>query len=135
MKLDFAVCADYAAVDAAGKLTIVGIFDFIKAATLPALWPDMVLLLRLKIRRSELGVAQKVVVKLATEDGQQLIQVEGEFNSGVAEGKVVPVETSVNHILRFQNMSFPKPGVYTFDILINNSEAGSVPLTVMLRES
>lgn len=134
MKLDFAVCADYAAVDAAGKLTIVGIFDFINAATFPASWPDMVLLLRLKIHRSELGTAQKVVVKLATEDGHQLIQVEGEFNSGPVPGKQPAVESSVNHILRFQNMTFPRPGVYTFDILINNSVAGTVPLALNQRK-
>lgn len=130
MKLDFAVCADYAAVDAASKLTIVGVFDFINAATFPASWPDMVLLLRLKIHRSELGTAQKVVVKLANEDGQQMIQVEGEFNSSPLPGKQPSVENSVNHILRFQNIVFPKPGVYTFDILINNSVAGTVPLTL-----
>lgn len=131
MKLEFAALADYAGVDGAGKLTVVGIFDRIFAKQVPAVWPDLVLLLRFRIHRSELGTPQKVLVKLATEDGKTLMQIEGDFTPNVIEGAAALPEGTVNHILRFQSLTFPAMGVYTFDVLINNTHVGGAQVAVV----
>ena len=131
VRLEFAALADYAASDASGKLTVVGIFDRIFAQQVPVVWPDMVLLLRFRIHRSELGTAQKVLVKLATEDGRALMQIEGDFTPGAKEGTTPLPESTVNHILRFQGLTLPAMGVYTFDVLINNTHVGGAQVAVV----
>ena len=48
MYLDFAVIADYALVDQAGKLSVLGIFQHIWVQQFPAMHPRLHLVLRLK---------------------------------------------------------------------------------------
>src|SRR2546430_9815832 len=55
MHLDFAVVADYAIVDQAGKLSVLGIFQHIWVQQFPAMHPRLHLVLRLKGRRTEIG--------------------------------------------------------------------------------
>lgn len=67
-------------------------------------WPDLVLLLRFRIHRSELGTPRKVVVKLATEDGATLMNIEGDFTANAMPDAAALPETAVNHILRIQSL-------------------------------
>src|SRR5437899_4423325 len=55
MHLDFAVIADYALVDQAGKLSVLGIFQHIWVQQFPATHPRLHLVLRLKGRRTEVA--------------------------------------------------------------------------------
>ncbi|HYU91551.1 MAG TPA: hypothetical protein VE966_13960 [Gemmatimonadales bacterium] len=54
MHLDFAVVADYAIVDQAGKLSVLGIFQHIWVQQFPAMHPRLHLVLRLKGKRGVL---------------------------------------------------------------------------------
>jgi hypothetical protein len=49
--LDFAVIADYALVDQAGKLSVLGIFQHVWVQQFPAMHPRLHLVLRLKGKR------------------------------------------------------------------------------------
>ena len=55
MHLDFAVVADYALVDQAGKISVLGIFQHIWVQQFPAMHPRLHLVLRLKGKRTEIG--------------------------------------------------------------------------------
>ena len=55
MILDFAVVADYALVDQAGKISVLGIFQHIWVQQFPAMHPRLHLVLRLKGKRTEVG--------------------------------------------------------------------------------
>lgn len=133
MQVDFAALADYAAPDASGKLTVVGIFDEIYAQQAPVIWPSMVLLLRFRIKRSELGESQKMVVKLMGEDGDILFQIDGEFTAQ-AQGEIQHrPEGTMNQILQIGGLKLPRFGAYSFEILLNNTAVASVPLYVRSR--
>ena len=54
LHLDFAVVADYAIVDQAGKLSVLGIFQHIWVQQFPAMHPRLHLVLRLKGKRTEI---------------------------------------------------------------------------------
>ena len=61
MHLDFAVVADYALVDQAGKISVLGIFQHIWVQQFPAMHPRLHLVLRLKGKRTEIEAAAVLV--------------------------------------------------------------------------
>jgi hypothetical protein len=133
MQVEWAALADYAAVDAAGKLTVVGVFEEIYSPHEPIIWPAMMLLLRFKIKRPEIGLKQKVVVRLSNEDGAMIFQLEGDVTPNLIPGAKARSEATINQILRINGLQFPKFGSYTFDILLNNNAVAAVPLFVIHR--
>ena len=72
MHLDFAVVADYAIVDQAGKLSVLGIFQHIWVQQFPAMHPRLHLVLRLKGKRSEIGEHQ-VQIRLVDEQDSEIL--------------------------------------------------------------
>ncbi len=72
MILDFAVIADYALVDQAGKLSVLGIFQHIWVQQFPATHPRLHLVLRLKGRRTEVG-EHTVQIRLLDEQDAEIL--------------------------------------------------------------
>ena len=126
MHLDFAVVADYALVDQAGKLSVLGIFQHIWVQQFPAMHPRLHLVLRLKGKRTEVGEHQ-VQIKLLDE---QHVEILG-GNGGVtfAEPPAGVTEIEAGAILVF-DVPFPHQGIYRFEITVDGDLKASVPLTV-----
>ena len=133
MQVDFATIADYAAIDSTGKLTVVGVFDEIYAQQFPVVWPVMVLLLRLRIKRVELGLKQQMLIKLSDADGKVLFQIEGEFTPESAAPSPHRPDGTVNQIIRITNTQFPEAGAYSIDVFVNNTAVAAVPIYVLER--
>src|SRR2546430_16544408 len=72
MHLDFAVVADYALVDQAGKLSVLGVFQHIWVQQFPAMHPRLHLVLRLKGKRTEIG-EHSVQIRLVDEQGTEIL--------------------------------------------------------------
>jgi len=72
MHLDFAVVADYAIVDQAGKLSVLGIFQHIWVQQFPAMHPRLHLVLRLKGKRTEVG-EHHVQIRLVDEQNAEVL--------------------------------------------------------------
>src|SRR5437867_11776402 len=72
MHLDFAVVADYAIVDQAGKLSVLGVFQHIWVQQFPAMHPRLHLVLRLKGERTEIG-EHSVEIRLVDEQGTEIL--------------------------------------------------------------
>ena len=126
MHLDFAVIADYALVDQAGKLSVLGIFQHIWVQQFPAMHPRLHLVLRLKGRRTEVG-EHAVQIRLLDEEDAEMLG--GSGNVTFAEPPAGITEIEAGAILVF-DVPFPHPGLYRFAITVDGAEQASVPVTV-----
>lgn len=72
MKTEILALADFAA-DYGGKLTVVGMFDTLTCATLPAVYPNCSLAIKLRFGLAEAG-AKRLRIIVSDPDGQPLLQ-------------------------------------------------------------
>ena len=128
MQIRLALLADYANVTAEGKLNILGIFDRITVQEVPAVHPQMHLILRLEAHSSERRRTHSVEIRLHDPDGQTVFEVKGDIVPQGAAG----LSTSTNQILTLNNLQLGKTGGYQFIVFIDNDLKTEVPLGVEL---
>jgi hypothetical protein len=126
VQVKLALLADYANVTAEGKLNILGIFDRINVMEIPAVHPQMHLILRLEAHPAERNRPHNVEIRLHDPDGETVFDVRGDF---VPQGKAGET-IATNQILTLNNLQLAKPGGYTFVVLVNNDLKTEVPLAV-----
>jgi Family of unknown function (DUF6941) len=126
LHLDFAVVADYALVDQAGKISVLGIFQHIWVQQFPAMHPRLHLVLRLKGKRTEIG-EHGVQIRLADDQGAEVLGGSGNVNFAEPPAGVTEIEAAA--ILVF-DVPFPHAGVYRFEITVDGAPAADVPITV-----
>lgn len=126
MILDFAVVADYALVDQAGKISVLGIFQHIWVRQFPAMHPRLHLVLRLKGKRTEVG-EHGVQIRLADEGGLEILGGNGTVNFAEPPAGVTDIEAGA--ILVF-DVPFPHEGTYRFEITVDGAVLATVPITV-----
>lgn len=130
MDVAFALLADAANISREGKLNILGAFDRIYGTKFPLTWPRMVLVTRFVASASEFGQEKSLEIVTLDADGKRL---------GAATGKMrVPQGQSgrqlkINHVLPMA-MTFPGPGQYSIEILVNGEPKATVQLEVVQRE-
>jgi len=128
MQVKLAVLADYANVTGDGKLNILGIFDRMTVREIPAVHPQMHLVLRLEAHSAEKDRLHTIEIRLQDPDGQSIFDVQGEI---VPRGEFnSPVST--NQILTLNNLQLTKIGEFTFLVFVNNDLKAEVPLMVDL---
>ena len=126
MQVKLAVLADYANVTGDGKLNILGIFDRVNVGQLPAVHPQMHLVLRLEAHASERDRSHKIEIRLHDPEGATIFEVNGDI---VPHGDgAQPVST--NQILTLNNLQLQKIGAYNFVVFINNDLKSELPLHV-----
>lgn len=126
MQAKLAVLADYANVTGDGKLNVLGIFDRINLMQIPAVHPQMHLVLRLEAHPAEQNRAHDVEIRLQDPDGVVIFEVKGEI---VPRGET-NVAVSSNQILTLNNLQLEKIGDYKFIVLINDDVKAEIPLAV-----
>ena len=126
MDIQVAVLCD-AATDYNLKLNILGTFDTIYAAKMPAIHPQCSIALRMTFSKGEEGT-HSVNLNFVDEDGK-LVMPSIPINMDVA----VPDDSifiSRNAIVNIQQLKFEKPGLYSIDIAMDGRQEGSIPLLV-----
>jgi hypothetical protein len=128
MDIQVAALCD-AATDSAGKLNLLGAFDTINAAQMPAIHPQCSIALRIIFQRIEEG-SHKLKLNFVDEDGRP-----------VMPSIDIPVEVTLpedatfisrNFIINIQQLKFSNPGHYSIDIALDGRHEGSIPLMVKL---
>jgi hypothetical protein len=128
MQIQVAALCD-AATDSMGKLNILGTFDTINAAQMPAIHPQCSIALRIIFQKIEEG-AHKLKVNFVDEDGRLVMpSIEIPVEVGVPDDATF---VSRNFIVNIQQLKFGNPGLYAIDIALDNRHEGSVPLLVKL---
>ena len=130
MEIKTAVLADTANVSQEGKLNIMGIFNRIHSESFPVTWPCMALVVRLEAHSSEVG-SHEITIQITDEDGGKLAKIQGDLDIGGGDDPEDPPHGHI--ILPIQNAKFFKPGVYSFDILIDGRYEDSARLLVRER--
>ena len=131
MNIQMAVLCD-AAVDYSGKLSVLGTFDTLYSAKLPAIHPQCSVALRIAFERSEEGLHQ-LRLNFVNEDGQPIMPAMD-----------VPVDVafsedttfiSRNFIVNIQQLKLDQEGLYSVDVSLDGNQLSSIPLSVKQVES
>ena len=126
MDIQVAVLCD-AASDYAGKLCVLGAFDTICAAQMPAIHLQCWIALRMTFSKGEEG-RHEVKLNFVDEDGKLVMR-----SIAIPVDIAVPEETifvSRNFIINIQQLKFDKPGLYSIEIAMDGRQEGSIPLLV-----
>jgi hypothetical protein len=130
MNTQVAVLCD-AATDDHGKLNLLGAFDTICSPQMPAVHPQCSVALRITFSTTDEG-QRRLKLTVVDADGQ-----------GIMPPIEVPVTITLpeeshfgtrNFIFNLQQVSFPNPGLYSVDVLIDDELVVSIPLQVRLLE-
>lgn len=129
MQATILLVADFANVDPSGKLNVIGAFNRIYTAALPATHPMMYLVIRLVAELGEYEHQRTLRFILFDEDGHTTWEPPGlKFTVPRPQdgnlGEFTPV-------FGIQNMRFEKPGRYEFRVLVDNDLKGTVPIEVV----
>jgi hypothetical protein len=118
--------ADYALIDQQGKLSVLGIFQHVWISNFPSVCPRTHLVLRVRGRRTEIGIHTIRIRFVDEENGSELLGGEGTVQFGEPPAGVVDVEAGA--VLVF-DVPLPRPGQYAFEITLDGEIASRVPLT------
>jgi hypothetical protein len=117
--------ADYALIDQQGKLSVLGMFQHVWLTKFPAVCPRTHLVLRVRGRRTEIGV-HTIRIRFVDDNGAELLGGEGTVQFGEPPAGVTDVEAGA--VLVF-DIPLPRPGQYAFEITLDGELASRVPLT------
>jgi hypothetical protein len=131
MEIELAVIADYALTDTNGKLSVMGLWESVSAARFPVLHPQMFVCLRIAFKPIEFGTRHKLRIVLHDEDGGVAgPDIGADFDvPRPAQGNAR--KTVAQLALGYQGVVFKKPGVYSFDIAIDDLHVKSLSLEVV----
>lgn len=128
MDVKLAVLADYASIATNGKLNIMGIFDEINPARLPAALPIFYVVMSFGTHAAEFETTKKIEMVLHDEDGAVLARLAQQIS--VPRPARPGVTGTINQVHGLVGLQFPRTGMYQFAILINGQQADQIPLRV-----
>ena len=122
----FALCD--AAVDYAGKLSLLGAFDGIFAREAPVLHPQCAIAIRVRVARGEEG-AHALQLNFIDADGHRIVPPIG----ANFEVRLPPQRDSmaINLVLNMHQLKFERFDEYAIDLTIDGRQEASLPLVVM----
>ena len=126
MNVDFAFICDYA--EAAGKINAMGIgFDTIYAPSIPAKHPFFFLVAQLRASSVEAG-EKELEVHLIDEDGKDVIPpLKGKL---AIPRPAAGTESIARVAMQFNNVEFPRYGLYSLRAELEGHEVISIPLRI-----
>lgn len=127
MRVPLAVLCDAANVSREGKLNILGVFSALRALQFPHAHPSMTLVVGLEATYTERG-EHSIDIRLSDADGNELLKLDGRAHLQ-SDRPGHPIFTQA--ILTLNNLTFPRAGTYTVDILVDRRHERSIPLEVM----
>ena len=128
MHVSLAVLADYALLDKADKLSIIGIFGQIGSAVAPIRHPKMTLVIVFESTRADYNRQRELEIDITDQDGKPIVQkISGQV--GINGDPAVP--PSVNIIINLEDVTFPDFGAYTVSIFLNGDIQKTVRLDVV----
>lgn len=132
MKIVYALLADYAAPDSAGKQTLVGVFDAVHdvLGQTPIPLPPCYLAAVIQANAAE-GSVHQVQIRLRKDSGDMPDVFEpfgGPLHLG-SSGPGYPLRGMIN--IHIPGLAVPERGDYFFEIVVNGKSMTRVPLRVM----
>jgi hypothetical protein len=135
MRLEFLQVCDYAVIDKAGKLSVIGLFDTIGLVGTgegPRRATRLFAVARLAADLSD-GAEHHVRVAVVDEDGNPIVPPMEEKLTFVTQGRGRPLRGQV--VLQADNLMFPRPGDFRIDIFVDGQHIGERLFHVMFVDS
>lgn len=126
MKLDIALLADAATVDAAGKLNVLGIFHRLRGPEFPLRHGRVALVLRFAPEAEDEGRIA-IEIRLMGPDDDQILRLDGQVETKAGRDDV---GVRIPQVLNLDGIVFPEEGTYRFVVSADGEEVGRVPLKV-----
>ena len=127
MEVKTFLLADFANIDAANKMNVIGIFNRLSPATFPYTHPSMYLALRLQAELGEVATERRLRIQLVGEHGLEVANIETDFEvPRNAQGK----RPAVHFTLGLQHMVFPEAGIYEFRLFIDRDQKAFLELEI-----
>ena len=137
MQLDFAIIADGATQRPDGKTDIFGGgFDTLWAPSVPAIHPQLALVIRLLSDPLEASEPHSLRIVLRSPEGDEIANAEGTIEPAPAELTSAEESGRISSTLAltFQNLTFEVWGPYEFAILVDDRPLRE-PLELQLRQA
>jgi hypothetical protein len=126
MEVKLGLIADYANVSQDGKLNVMGIFSRILTQAFPVTHPVMHLVLVFSASAAEKGKKKDLQIRLMNEDGQSLVEINGNLIVPEQPGPSVEIQ----HVFALQLLQFQAAGAFAFHVMINGETKTIIPLLV-----
>ncbi len=124
MEIEIFTLCDFAQ-DNHSKLTIVGTFDSINSKQFPTQHPACTIACRLRFSVKE-AEAHEFKLRLIDSEGKETIPpVEGNINIAPPPNDR---HITINLVVNFNQLQFPKPGRYSFELYIDGDWKSGLPL-------
>ena len=128
MDLKFALLADHVNTTLEGKLNIIGEFNAISAARVPATHPFLFLVARLEASVSE-GTEHELTIGIYDEDGQKVMPKSPTFPIKFKpQGRGLPLRAQV--VAQLGGLRFDHFGSFEFHLLVDGRLEARVPFLV-----
>jgi len=126
METRILLAADYANVDSAGKMNVLGAFNRIILQQFPGIHRSMHLVIRLAAELGEFNQERILKIVLFDQDANAIWSTSDvPFTIPMPkEGRTV----DFNAVIAIRDMVFPKPGRYEFRVFVNSDLKGVVPI-------
>ena len=131
MELILALACDDARVRPDGKLDILGVFNELSAPGFPAAQERMTVVFVLQWDRHESGRIP-LRADLVDEAGRVLLTIQGHTDVDTREHGRAPAQTRI--VLPLQDVVFPAPGSYRFELHAGNTALHAFSLFVSQRD-
>ena len=138
MHVSFALFADAANLSQEGKLNILGVFDALQVAALPAIHPRAHLVVHLKGTGADIG-SHTVSLRWLSPSGQELWNSSGDLNVGAPPPGVSEMDLPLIAQLDLPidatgayTMAIAIDGDHTVDVALQVRTAAQMPVTGML---
>jgi hypothetical protein len=128
MEMILGAVADAANKAVGDKLNILGIFHAIFSPTFPVTHPHLALALEFRAAPFEKGQNFVIEIVLRDPDGKQTFGIQGNLQLSKETPALSPI---IPFDINIHNVHFPAPGNYRFEILINGSHKGELPLELV----
>jgi hypothetical protein len=126
MNVTFALFADAANLSQEGKLNILGVFDAVQVATLPAVHPRAHLVVHLKGTPQDAG-PHSVTLRWLNPDYEEIWSTVGELNVGAPPPGVTEMDMPLIAAL---DLPIDRAGTYMMAISVDDQAVVQVPLHV-----
>ncbi len=127
MKFQLAALCDAANLSANGKLNILGEFDTLFAPQVPAVYPSMVFVAKLKTGEADIG-RHTLHLRVVDDDMNLVTSLDGTFE--VRSQPVPGIESGFPVILQIGNAAFGDYGSYMFELRVDDKKMCELPLHV-----
>ncbi len=124
MKHKYSFFCDAANVDSSGKVSALGIFTDIRTQQFPAIHQTMTFVACIEGRSTEAG-KHPFRINFIDDDGKDIIPpMQGKIN-------ITRNSLNANIMLKLNTVTFPKPGTYSMDLIVDNQVIASESLNVI----